>query len=270
MHTMTRWLAIGFLGLATGSLSACGGGSSSPGGLSGVTPPPPAPAPAPPSPGGIWRGTNPATNLQLLGLVTETGEYHFLQEDGVQYFGTVAVAANGAASGTFTGVVPFGFTFPDGSLTGTGTITSGTVTARSRLQLSTSFWTSRGTTTTSAFTLNFDPLYNRPSSLATIAGNYRDPDTGAVINVNGNGVIFSQDPLSGCVINGSVALINASFNAYRIEYRFSGCRGADVALNGTTARGLGTLDNTVSPERAVIGVVNETAGYSLIGAYPRT
>ena len=30
-----------------------------------------------------------------------------------------------------------------------------------------------------------------------------------------------------------------------------------------------TLDTTTSPNRAVIGVVNASAGYSLAGAYPR-
>jgi hypothetical protein len=84
--------------------------------------------------------------------------------------------------------------------TGTGTITGGAINARSQLQVSTSFRTSRGATNTTAFTLTFDPVYNRPSALATIAGNYRDPDTNAVINVNANGVIsrFANSSSSRC------------------------------------------------------------------------
>jgi hypothetical protein len=98
---------------------------------------------------------------------------------------------------------------------------------------------------------------------------YRDPDTGAVINVNSNGVVFSQDPLTGCVLNGNLSLIDTNYNAYRVQYSFSGCRSPYIRLNGTTARGLGTLDTTSSPQRAVIGVVSSSAGYSLAGAYPR-
>lgn len=254
------------------ALSACGGGggssaTSAGGAPSGGSPPPP---PAAPSPGGIWVGTDPATGLELVGLVTENGEFHFLQEDGVQYFGTVNVASNGSVSGTFTGVTLVGDTFLDGSTVGTGTITGGSVSARSELQVSTSFRTARGATTTTTFRLQYEPLYERDSSLATIAGNYRDQITGATINVNSNGAVFSQDPVSGCVINGNVSIIDARYNAYRVEYAFSGCRGVDALLNGTTARGLGTLDNTSTPEAAVIAVVNGTAGYSLIGVYPRT
>jgi hypothetical protein len=59
-------------------LTACGGGGSS--GSTAATPPVTPPATAP-SPGGIWRGTDPSTGLALLGLVTESGEFHFLQAD---------------------------------------------------------------------------------------------------------------------------------------------------------------------------------------------
>jgi hypothetical protein len=158
--------------------------------------------------------------------------------------------------------------FPDGSTTGTGTYT-GTVQARSTLNGSVRFTTQRGETATGNATLSFNSVYNQSSSLAKIAGNYRDLDTNAVINLSSNGVIFSQDPVTACIVNGVVAVINSSYNAYRIEYSFTGCRSPYTRLNGTTARGLATLDTTTSPNRAVIGVVNASAGYSLAGAYPR-
>lgn len=67
-----------------------------------VSPPPDASA------GGIWQGTESSTGLEILGLVTETGEAHFIRSDGVQYFGTVEVDVN-SVSGDFTGVTPIGF-----------------------------------------------------------------------------------------------------------------------------------------------------------------
>jgi hypothetical protein len=248
------------------ALAGCGGGGgsdSSGGSTSGGG----AAAPANASTGGIWNGTDQATGLALVGLVTETGEFHFIRSDDTQYFGTLTTSGNNV-SGNLTGVTAVGYMFPDGSTTGTGTYT-GTVQARATLNGSVRFTTQRGETATGNATLSFNSVYNQSSSLAKIAGNYRDLDTNAVINLSSNGVIFTQDPVTGCLTNGVVAVINSSYNAYRIEYSFTGCRAPYTRLNGTTARGLATLDTTTSPNRAVIGVVNASAGYSLAGAYPR-
>jgi len=206
--------------------------------------------------------------LPIVGLVAEPGEFHFIRSDGTQFFGNLNVSGGGV-SANFTGAAPAGFVFADGSTTGTGSL-SGTIQSRISLNGTLNFTTSRGNATTSNISLTFNPVYNRASSLTTIAGNYRDTSTNAVVNVNSNGVVFSQDASTGCVINGTVATINAAYNAYRVEYSFSGCRPPYGLLNGTTARGLATLDNTETPERVIIGVVNGSAGYSLAGSFPRT
>jgi len=121
-------------------LAACGGGGSggdSGGGTSsGTVPPPDA------SPGGIWEGTSTASGADIIGLVAETGEFHFISFDNVQYFGSVDV--NGASvSGTFTGVTNFGYSFSDGTTSGAGTL-SGTVDERDSLTGSTDFTTAGG------------------------------------------------------------------------------------------------------------------------------
>ena len=244
--------------------TSCGGGSDG-GGSSNPPPPPPPPPDA--SPGGIWVGTT-SIGSTIVGLVTETGEFHFLQDDGVQYFGTVDTSQN-SLSADFTGVTEFGTAFADGSTTGTGTLT-GTVQERNSMSGDSNFTTALGTNIDSTLALSYDALYERNSSLETIAGNYRNTATNAVINVNGDGDLFSQDPVTGCVISGTVNIISPSFNAYRVQYRFSSCTGEYSGLNDTVANGLGTLDNTVSPERAIIGVVNAVAGYAFTGVFPRT
>lgn len=241
------------------SLGACGGG-----GDSGSAPIVPTNA----SPGGIWQGTDSFTGLSVTGLVTETGEFHFIRSDGVQSFGTLTVSGNNVTANV-TGATPVGGAFPDGSTTGTGTFT-GTVQARTSLTGTLAFRTSRGLATNSTITLSFNALYNRSSSLATIAGNYRDPTSNGVVSVNSNGVVFEQQVATGCVINGTISIINATYNAYRVSYTFANCRSPNTILNGTTANGIGTLDNTVVPETAIIGVVNATAGYALAGSFPRT
>jgi hypothetical protein len=251
------------------SLTACGGGGGESTGVAPTTPPTGG-GTAPPTSvavGGIWQGSIPALGVSVIGLVTETGEFHFIQSDDVQYFGTLS-ASGSSLSGSYVGVTPIGFSFLDGSTTGTGTIT-GTVSARSSMAVQSTFRTLLNNTSATNFTLAYSPVYERPSALATIAGNYRDTGTGATINVTSAGVVFSQDATSGCIINGQVSIIDARYNAYRVEYSFASCRGADAVLNGTTARGLATLDNTVSPERAIIGVVNQAARYSYAGIFPR-
>lgn len=106
----------------TALLVACGGGGG--GGGSNNPPPPNA------SVGGIWFGTLP-DGTGVLGLIAETGEFHFLTEDEIQYFGTLSVSQTGV-NGSFTGLAPLGFTFDDGSVRGTGTLT-GTIQERVRM-----------------------------------------------------------------------------------------------------------------------------------------
>jgi hypothetical protein len=108
------------------------------------------------------------------------------------------------------------------------------------------------------FSLAYDALYDRDSSLATIAGSFGGP-SGTVVTVDADGSIFSQDATSGCVVNGKASIIDASFNVYRVQYTYGNCAGDLSALNGTTFVGLATLDNSVAPEQAVIAVTYQSA-----------
>ena len=76
-------------------------------------------------------------------------------------------------------------------------------------------------------------------------------------------MIFAQDPASGCVINGQVSIINASYNAYSASASYSNCRGSASVLNGVTASGLMAIDTTVSPATLYVGYT-ATVGSSTI------
>jgi hypothetical protein len=207
----------------------------------------------------------------ILGLVTEAGEFHFLDANELaQYFGTVSVSGNGV-SAQFTGYAALGSGFADGSTSGTGSLT-GTIQARSTFTASSSFRTSAGNSNTNTINLTYNVLYDRDSSLATIAGNFEDLRTGSIVNISSGGVAFSQNPANGCVLNGSVSIINAQFNAYRVQYSYSNCQGADAILNGATFRGLATLDNTGSPELLLVGAQAQigVTGVSAIEVLERT
>jgi hypothetical protein len=230
-------------------MAACGGGGGDGDGGSG--PPPNA------SVGGIWVGTVTVAgqgSFELIGLVAEDGRGHFIQEDGVQYWGTVVSSGN-SITANITGATEWGDEFLDGSTSGTGTI-SGSISERRSISATSTFTTTAGTRTTGTISLTYDPLYDRDSSLATVAGNYTNAfEPGAdAINVSGSGVLFGQIPAWGCVVNGQVDTIDTRYNAYDIEFTYSNCWGPYAVLNGSTFSGIGTLDNTVNPELAIAGL----------------
>jgi hypothetical protein len=198
------------------------------------------------------------SGLQVLGVVDEAGELHFIRSDNVQYTGT-ATTSGTSFSASLEGFVPYGTTFSDKSTHGTGKVT-GTVQARSSLNGNTQFTTDAGNTSTGTLSLTFEALYNRASSLTTISGNFTNTATGsAVVTIGTDGAIFSQNPSTGCVLNGTVSIINSSYNVYRIEFSNANCQGQYAALNGVQFTGLAVLDNTQTPEAVIAGVTGFSA-----------
>jgi hypothetical protein len=147
---------------------------------------------------------------------------------------------------------------------------TGTVQARSSLSLTTQFKTDAGTSTSGTLNLTFDALYNRASSLSTLSGNYSSGNV--VVTLSSNGSIFSQDPTTGCVVNGTVSIINATYNAYKVQFSYASCTGQSAALNGLQFSGLATLDNTQSPEHAIVGVTAKSGNtqYAVVLNMPRS
>lgn len=239
-------------------LVSCGGGGGY--GSGGNTPPP-----TNASPGGIWNGTESVSGLQVTGLVDESGDFHFIRSDGVQYVGT-AVTSGNSLSASVNGYTPFGTAFPDGSTHGTGTV-SGTISARVSITANTSFKTDSGTVTNGTLNLTFNQLYDQPSALATIAGNYTDTSSGDTVSIDAAGVITAQDANTGCVINGNVTIINASYNAYGVQVTYANCLGAAAVLNGVTLKGLATLDTNTNPVQAIAGVTGSAGGLTYAIVY---
>jgi hypothetical protein len=187
---------------------------------------------------------------QMVGIVTEDGQANFIDANGIQYVGTVVTSGN-SFTANLQGYSPFGgVTFADGSTHGTGTAT-GTITARQSASGSTTFTTDHGTTTTGALTLTFNTLYDVPSSLAAVAGNYTVAGTNVTMTLSADGSIFAQNPATGCVVNGTASIINSSYNAYQFALSYADCQGALAVLNGVTVTGLGTFDTNVSPNEVI-------------------
>ena len=240
--------------LAVVALSAaCGGGGGGGGGVS-------TPVVRNAAVGGIWEGTATISGQgvsALIGLVAEDGRAHFIQDDGVQYWGTVRSSGN-TITASFDGAVEIGDSFIDGSTSGTGSL-NGTIQERSTITATVAFATARG----------FRQRLSQDRS-----GNYTDAFAPGsdIVNVSSSGVLFGQSLGASCVINGTVTVINPAYNAYEIQYRYANCTGVDSVLNGATFSGIATLDNTENPEVAIAGLQGRVSGalYSVIFLYQRT
>jgi len=202
--------------------------------------------------GGIWNGTDSQTGRPVLAIATESGTLHLIRADLVQYVGTLASLGT-TVTGTLDAFAPPGLAFQDGSVHGYGTVT-GTIHQRRTLDAAADFVTERGGAFGDTLTLSFAALYYRPSSLDRIAGTFTAAGTGTGYSISGAGAVFAQDATSGCVINGAVTIIDATYNAYGVSLSYASCSGEDAELNGLTLTGLATLDNTGTPEQALVSV----------------
>ncbi|HTP37947.1 MAG TPA: hypothetical protein VMI92_00085 [Steroidobacteraceae bacterium] len=115
--------------------------------------------------------------------------------------------------------------------------------------------------------MTFDTVYESGSSLASIAGSYTATD-GSTLSVDSNGVVFNQTA-AGCVVNGQVNLIDASYDAYRNSCSLASCTGTTAALNGTTATGLGTLDANASTQVLYVAIHDQTGHHILAASYTK-
>jgi hypothetical protein len=253
------------------SISACGGGGTA---GSDTTPPPTATTQ---SVGGVWTsqytvtsGANAGDVINAQGIVSENGQYFLYSKNAnngcaALGFGQLSVSGSTVSGDEDFAIVQYstspGVTtncvYPDGSTSGAGTV-DGTVTQQQSLTVTGTGTTSLGTALPSdTTTWSFSSLYLNPSSLATIAGNYSDG--GPTLSIDANGMIFEQDA-NGCILNGQVSIINASYNAYGISVTFSNCTGTFASLNGVTAAGLAVLDTSTNPITIIGGLSGNVGG----------
>jgi hypothetical protein len=195
--------------------------------------------------GGLWQGQVTISGqgeYELMGVIAEDGRGYFLQEDGVMYWGTVKSSGNKITS-TMTGAGIYALPLWDGSSSGTGSL-EGTIQARASIAASSDFTTALGARTTATISVSYAVLYDDDSSLASIAGSYADfvGIYSGILNISSSGDLFLQDPDSGCVMNGTFAIINPAFNAYDVQLSYASCTGEFADLNGVTFSGLAVYD----------------------------
>jgi hypothetical protein len=98
-------LPLSVLLIAAGELASCSGGGSNP--VQGV------------SPGGIWRGTDSASGLSIIGIVDEAGSSYFIRADNALFAGQASTSGNSITI-PVQGYEALTMPFPDGSTHGVG------------------------------------------------------------------------------------------------------------------------------------------------------
>lgn len=257
MHWSVR-SGFGLIGVALALASAgCGGGSSSSTALAA----------------GIWLGEDSTEGLNIVGLVDANGAADFIRADGAQFIGQVTQTGS-AATFALQGVTQFGSAFSSGGPTyGSGTFNATTDAGESGASMAgtLSFTPNGASAESSQWTMDFDVVYNGASSLSTISGTYGDTATvvadgvdplqGAAISITTGGEISGQNPNNSCVLNGTVAVIDASHDVYQVSYSLASCvdtsTGNYSALNGVSFTGLAYQDPTYNPVLVLMGVTGE-------------
>lgn len=217
--------------------------------------------PAVPSATGIWGGTDSVTGLSVTGYIDSASNAVFIRGDGVQFVGPTQLSGDTLIAAVI-GYSSFPTPFADGSSYGLGTL-SGTVATGSTLTLTLSFKTNGGTAEAGSWSLTFNTLSNSGSSLATISANYTDTASGSVISISGNGVMSGQNPANSCVVNGTVTIINSTYDIYQVALTYENCTGSYAVLNGLQLTGLAVLNTNNSPRQLTI----EVAGGSTAGKF---
>lgn len=166
-----------------------------------------------------------AENLEVACVVTDTATDEVISAARA----TIQVANANQVTGSGALYAVPGSILIDGSAVAALTITGGTFVERTTLDLTV---TAAGVTTTIATT--YDAIYERGSSLDTVAGVYTsfdiygDPSSFAI---DAAGAITAQSN-SGCVANGQVTIIDPLFNAYDVSFDLSSCAGLDGSYDG--------------------------------------
>lgn len=240
-------------------ISACegggGGGSSSP-----FTPP------AAQSISGIWIGTfisNVTYRTEsVTGLIAETGSARFASTSTLaQYNGGISVSGN-SFSATVTAYAPLGYVFPDGSQVGSVSM-SGIFTAKNAMS-----GTYSGVGDFGTFSLTYSGLYERPSSLAALVGNWTGIVSGStntltiMIDPSGN---MSGSSTLGCNYSGNIGIIDSSYNAYSVNLNINNC-----GLESGNYSGLAALTDISAAANDTLLVEVSSPSFSFVAALMRT
>jgi len=243
--------AAALLGICAALVAGCGGGSGG-GGF----------VPADQALGGFWSGTltiDGAPGVQeLVGLSTDDGRFRLISVDtGAQFAGT-ASADGDSVTGSGRAYAPEGSEWGDGS-----TVTTVTVTGTIRQRASFAGSWSSATGESGRFDLDYDPEYERDSSLSLLTGTWIAYDENlnptATFEIAADGRFTGVNPFLGCTSSGQMSIIDSRYNVYGIQSTVVNC-----AIAGSYA-GLGALGSIVNPNDVFLFSVSNEQRALLLG-----
>ena len=188
--------------------------------------------PGPGLPGGIWKGVvtlEPDNNTRHgQGLVTDDGRYWFWVgfDQWVGSFTTSGTSFSGDGI-AYSG----GSTWSDGSLV-TSFDMLGVFAERETLVAD---W-NMGSGNWGCFDVDYDAeLYERPSSLADMAGTWQETDDWGLpwqLDIDGEGNFLLQDPYEDCDLSGRIGIIDERFALYEVMDASYACRPDETGFSG--------------------------------------
>jgi len=115
------------------------------------------------------------------------------------------------------------------------------------------------------FLLNYNPAYDRPSSLNQISGSWSNKDESIKIDLASG---FNGQGLAGCSYTGSVGVINPAVNSYNLNVDVSGC--TDDSLSGKYY-GVAWMEDAINENDTLkYSIVNSNGSSSLSSQLTRT
>ena len=231
-------VVMGMVGMV-GLLAACGGGGGggagaatgdgSTGGGGTVTP-----TPVPTAAAGGWRGSTD-DHRTLTGLVFSDGSFSILYsaQDAPDSVAGLVQGTGSGVDGAFSSTATIDFSLADGTVASTQL--SATVVAKQRFD-------GKLSADAPAFTLTYDPAYERTASLDDVAGRYdaqaarTDDSLSAALTIDAQGVLSGSG--TGCRVDGTLTP-RGDANAFDIVLALSG---DDCASNGSAFGGIAFFD----------------------------
>jgi hypothetical protein len=196
--------------------------------------------------GGIWEGSffsiPLSQNFSTIGIISENGEVHFISNEGAQYTGKGTVSGN-SVSGTFNAFAPPNYVFLDGSTNGTFSI-NGTIVERQSF-----YGTYSGLGDSGNFSLTYNNLYDRDSSLSFLEGQwFLSTINGVAVNIlltiQNDGTVTGND-LDGNTYNGTFTIIDSNYNSYKVNMNITDINGLTRTYSGLVALGDLNVQNDI-------------------------
>ena len=204
------------------------------------------------SPTGVWEGTFTESGISndVVGVV-QCDQIRLISElTGDASVGTISVSGGSFSATRMTDYTIFGP--PNGEFTSlTGTFTAGSV-------MSGTFDVTDGTS--GDFSLTYDPVTDKGSSLTMTAGTWVGTNTLLQFTVDNVGAITGTN--GTCSYGGAVSIIDAAVNIYDLSITVSTCPGLDGTYSGYAV-----ISDTIGGTNNTLNIVVHNASLLVVDSF---